>query len=117
MKVLIAISGLLVHRTCTPIASNSLNLAESSFTFGIPGNHAILITPFSRAFCVSSELMVSAQRLTESPGLSLSRKFSGVGFRSVLPFSSFMPEMISWLRPCLKTLDPHTYLLTYLQTK
>ena len=86
---LIAISGLLVQSTLTPSSANSLNFAESSLMQGTPGYHAIQITPFSRAFEASSDFIVSAQRLTESPGRSLSKKVSGVGFRNVIPLSSF----------------------------
>ena len=90
MVSLIAISGLLVHSTLTPSSANSLNFAESSLMQGTPGYHAIQITPFSRAFEASSDFIVSAQRLTESPGRSLSKKVSGVGFLNVIPLSSFL---------------------------
>ena len=89
MVSLIAISGLLVQSTLTPSSANSLNFPESSLIQGAPGNQAMHITPFSWAFEASSVLIVSAQRLTESPGRSLSKKVSGVGFRNVIPLSSF----------------------------
>ena len=89
MVSLIALSGLLVQSTLTPSSANSLNFAESSLMQGAPGNQAMHITPFSRAFEASSDFIVSAQRLTESPGRSLSKKVSGVGFRNVIPLSSF----------------------------
>ena len=95
MASLIAISGLLVQSTLTPSSANSLNFAESSLIQGTPGNQAIQITPFSWAFEASSDFIVSAQRLTESPGRSLSKKFSGVGFRNVIPFSSFRMPVIN----------------------